>query len=120
MGTNSRETILAAARQTAQLRGYNGLNFRDLARDVGIKSASIHYYFPSKADLGAAVARRYWEDTAAAFEKAQPVIANYARMTTLIGSAQPARANQPAVKAPRPKKTAWPKDSTPENPRSRS
>lgn len=68
MGTNSRETILAAARQTAQLRGYNGLNFRDLARDVGIKSASIHYYFPSKADLGAAVARRYWEDTAAALD----------------------------------------------------
>ena len=68
MGTNSRETILAAARQTAQLRGYNGLNFRDLARDVGIKSASIHYYFPSKADLGAAVARRYWEDTAVALD----------------------------------------------------
>jgi len=68
VGTNSRETILAAARQTAQLRGYNGLNFRDLARDVGIKSASIHYYFPSKADLGAAVARRYWEDNAAALD----------------------------------------------------
>ncbi len=68
MATNSRETILTAARQTAQLRGYNGLNFRDLAQDVGIKSASIHYYFPSKADLGAAVARRYWEDTAATLE----------------------------------------------------
>jgi TetR/AcrR family transcriptional repressor of nem operon len=68
VATNSRETILAAARQTAQLHGYSGLNFRDLARDVGIKSASIHYYFPSKADLGAAVARRYWEDTAAALD----------------------------------------------------
>lgn len=68
MGTNSRETILAAARQAAQLHGYSGLNFRDLARDVGIKSASIHYYFPSKADLAAAVARRYWEDTAVALE----------------------------------------------------
>lgn len=66
--STTRETILAAARQTAQLRGYNGLNFRDLASDVGIKSASIHYYFPSKADLGAAIARRYWEDTAAALD----------------------------------------------------
>jgi TetR/AcrR family transcriptional repressor of nem operon len=28
------------------------LNFRDLAEDVGIKSASIHYYFPTKADQG--------------------------------------------------------------------
>lgn len=68
MSTNAREAILAAARSTAQARGYSGLNFRDLATEVGIKSASIHYHFPTKADLGAAVARRYWEDTAAALE----------------------------------------------------
>ncbi len=66
MSTNAKEEILAAARKAAQARGYGGLNFRDLARDVGIKHASIYYYFPTKADLGAAVARRYWEDTEAA------------------------------------------------------
>lgn len=64
MSSSSREAILAAARRAAQAHGYNGLNFRDLAQEVGIRAASIHYYFPSKADLGAAVARRYWEDTA--------------------------------------------------------
>ena len=58
----------SSARRTAQAHGYSGLNFRDLAEGVGIKSASIYYYFPSKADLGAAVARRYWEDTAADLE----------------------------------------------------
>lgn len=63
--TNSREAILAAAKSAAQAHGYNGLNFRDLAARVGIRSASLYYHFPSKADLGAAVARRYWEDTAA-------------------------------------------------------
>jgi TetR/AcrR family transcriptional repressor of nem operon len=68
VSSNSREAILAAARRTAQVHGYSGLNFRDLAEDVGIKSASIYYHFPSKADLGAAVARRYWEDSAAALE----------------------------------------------------
>src|SRR5689334_10787320 len=61
---NAREAILEAAKQTAQTRGYGGLNFRDLAETVGIKSASIHYHFPTKADLGAAVAERYWQDTA--------------------------------------------------------
>jgi TetR/AcrR family transcriptional repressor of nem operon len=66
--TSAREAILAAARQTAQAHGYNGLNYRDLAAQVGIKAASIHYHFPGKADLGAAVARRYWEDTASALE----------------------------------------------------
>lgn len=68
MSLSSREIILAAAKRAAQTHGYNGLNFRDLAQEVGIKAASIYYYFPSKAELGAAVARRYWEDTSAELE----------------------------------------------------
>lgn len=63
MATNSKEAILAAARQSAQAHGYGGLNFRDLADEVGIRAASIYHHFPSKADLGEAVARRYWEET---------------------------------------------------------
>lgn len=62
MSSNAKEAILSAATKAAQAHGYGGLNFRDLAAEVGIKAASIHYHFPTKADLGAAVARRYWED----------------------------------------------------------
>ena len=69
MATGSKEAILLAAKETAQARGYNGLNFRDLANQVGIKAASIYYYFPSKAELGEAVARRYWEDTKEVLEE---------------------------------------------------
>ncbi|MHC2000613.1 TetR/AcrR family transcriptional regulator [Methylobacterium sp. CM6241] len=68
MSESTRELILNAARLTAQARGYGGLNFRDLAEEVGIKAASIHYYFPGKAALGTAVARRYREDAFAALE----------------------------------------------------
>ena len=68
MSANAREDILAAAKLVAQAHGYAGLNFRDLAQEVGIKAASIYYYFPSKADLAAAVAKRYWEDSAAYLE----------------------------------------------------
>jgi TetR/AcrR family transcriptional repressor of nem operon len=68
MNTNARESILSAARAIAQSRGYGGLNLRELARDVGIKAASIYYHFPGKAELAAAVAKRYWEDGAAALE----------------------------------------------------
>ena len=70
---------MAAAKRLAQAHGYSGLNFRDLAEEVGIKSASIYYFFPSKADLGAAVARRYWEDTAAGLEALSADIADPAR-----------------------------------------
>jgi TetR/AcrR family transcriptional repressor of nem operon len=59
---NVREAILVAAREAAMAYGYGGLNFRDLAESVGIKAASINYHFATKALLGEAVARRYWED----------------------------------------------------------
>jgi TetR/AcrR family transcriptional repressor of nem operon len=68
MNSSAKEAILVAAQRTAQAHGYGGLNFRDLAEQVGIKAASIYHHFPSKAELGAAVARRYWEDTAAQLE----------------------------------------------------
>ncbi|WP_298380616.1 TetR/AcrR family transcriptional regulator [uncultured Bradyrhizobium sp.] len=69
MSEKSREAILTAATRIAQAHGYGGLNFRDLAADVGIKAPSIYHHFASKADLGAAVAKRYWEDTAADLER---------------------------------------------------
>jgi TetR/AcrR family transcriptional repressor of nem operon len=59
---DTREQIMAAARKMVQARGYNALSFRDLADSVGIKSASVHYHFPTKGDLGAALAQRYTED----------------------------------------------------------
>ena len=57
-GTRVRE-ILDTAEWFVRTLGYNGFSFRDVAEEVGIKSASVHYHFPTKADLGAALARRY-------------------------------------------------------------
>ncbi len=53
------EEILASAERLARDAVYNGFSFRDIAAEVGIKSASVHYHFPTKGDLGAALARRY-------------------------------------------------------------
>ena len=66
--SETKQRIMDAARLTVQAHGYSRLSFRELAKEVGIKSASVHHHFPTKADLGAAVARRYWEVTAAALE----------------------------------------------------
>lgn len=65
---SSSDKILAAATRIAQAHGYGGLNVRTLADEVGIKAASLYHHFPSKADLAAAVAKRYWEDSAATLE----------------------------------------------------
>jgi TetR/AcrR family transcriptional repressor of nem operon len=64
-GSNSREQILAIATKVAGAHGYGGLNFRDIAAEVGIKAASVYHHFPSKAALGAEVAKRYWEQFSA-------------------------------------------------------
>src|SRR3984957_8744713 len=42
-------------------KGYGGFSFCDLAAELGIKSASVHHHFPTKAGMAAAVARRYAE-----------------------------------------------------------
>jgi len=82
MSTNSKEAVLAAAKRIAMAHGYNGLNFRDIAAQVGIKAPSIYHHFPTKADLGAAVAKRYWEDTVEQLEaisdgSSDPLVALY-------------------------------------------
>ncbi|MEP5155194.1 TetR/AcrR family transcriptional regulator [Planktotalea sp.] len=57
--TNKALDILESARALMMDRGFNGFSFRDVAADVGIKSASIHYHYATKADLAEATARAY-------------------------------------------------------------
>lgn len=56
---NKEQDILQAAERMARDSGYNAFSFRDIANEVGIKSASVHYRFLTKEDLGAAVAAYY-------------------------------------------------------------
>ncbi|MCD0504501.1 TetR/AcrR family transcriptional regulator [Bordetella petrii] len=47
----TREQLVGHAQALIRQRGYNGFSYRDLADRVGVKTASIHYYFPCKDDL---------------------------------------------------------------------
>jgi TetR/AcrR family transcriptional repressor of nem operon len=51
--------ILDVAEQLAQTRGYNGFSYADIAGQLGVTKASLHYHFPSKAELGCALIERY-------------------------------------------------------------
>jgi TetR/AcrR family transcriptional regulator, transcriptional repressor for nem operon len=53
------EQILDLAETLMQTRGYSAFSYQDIADSLGIRKASIHYHFPSKADLGIAVIDRY-------------------------------------------------------------
>lgn len=53
------DNILDIAETLIQTQGYNAFSFRDIAAAIGIKTSSIHYYFPTKAELGKAVVSRH-------------------------------------------------------------
>lgn len=55
------DEILHAATNLIQKRGYNGFSFRDVASEVGIRSASIHYHFPTKSELATSATAAYRE-----------------------------------------------------------
>lgn len=57
--SDTTSAILDAAEKRIRGGGYNGFSFRDVAADVGVKASSVHYHFPAKEKLAAAVARRY-------------------------------------------------------------
>ena len=55
------DRILDVAERLVQTRGYNGFSYGDIARELRIQKASIHYHFPSKHRLGRALVSRHRE-----------------------------------------------------------
>lgn len=52
---STQERIVSTGRGLIMSRGYNGFSYADVSEAVGIRKASIHHYFPTKADLAGAV-----------------------------------------------------------------
>ena len=51
--------ILDVAERLVQQRGFNAFSYADIAAELGITTASLHYHFASKAVLGLAIVERY-------------------------------------------------------------
>ena len=63
--TPAATAILDVAERLAQTRGYNGFSYADIAAELGVTKASLHYHFPSKAEfprahLDRALSRSVW------------------------------------------------------------
>jgi TetR/AcrR family transcriptional regulator, transcriptional repressor for nem operon len=65
---DTRNRLLDSAEALIQERGFSGFSFQDMALQVGIRKASIYYYFPAKAELGMALIERYRERMSEAFK----------------------------------------------------
>ena len=55
------ERILDIAERLVQTRGFTNFSYADVAAELGITKASLHYHFPGKAELGQALIARYGE-----------------------------------------------------------
>jgi TetR/AcrR family transcriptional regulator, transcriptional repressor for nem operon len=61
--------ILDSAERLVQSRGFNGFSYANVAAELGITKASLHYHFAGKAELGQALIERYAARFAAALEQ---------------------------------------------------
>ncbi len=62
------DRVLDVAERLVQTRGFNGFSYADVSAEVGVTTASLHYHFPGKADLGRALVERYTATFQAALE----------------------------------------------------
>src|SRR3954462_7394020 len=60
---------LDIAERLLQTRGFNNFSYADIAAELGITTASLHYHFPGKAELGQALITRYAERFADALRR---------------------------------------------------
>ncbi len=56
-GTPAR--ILDVAERIVQVRGFNAFSYGDIADELRITTAALHYHYPRKAELGKALITRY-------------------------------------------------------------
>ena len=61
--------ILDIAEKLVQTRGFNGFSYADIAAVLRVTKASLHYHFPTKAELGRELIERYHENFSAALER---------------------------------------------------
>jgi TetR/AcrR family transcriptional regulator, transcriptional repressor for nem operon len=53
----TRENILELGESLIRTKGYNAFSYLDISSELGIKNAAIHYYFPSKENLGTSIVK---------------------------------------------------------------
>ncbi|MFM7024353.1 MAG: TetR/AcrR family transcriptional regulator [Flavobacteriales bacterium] len=58
---DTRAKILKLTDHLIRDKGFNAFSFYDISKTIGIKTASIHYHFPSKCDLGVALLKLHTE-----------------------------------------------------------
>ncbi len=61
--------ILDIAERLVQMRGFNAFSYADIAAALDVTKATLHYHFPTKAELGGRLIERYQRAFFAALDR---------------------------------------------------
>jgi TetR/AcrR family transcriptional repressor of nem operon len=68
-GSETGSRILDVAERLVQTRGFNAFSYADIAAELHVTKASLHYHFATKADLGRSLIERYRTSFVAALDR---------------------------------------------------
>ena len=77
----TRDSIISFADHFIRDKGFNAFSFNDISKSIGIKTASIHYHFPTKTDLAIAIIK----DHAAKFNALKKELENESPVIKMEG-----------------------------------
>ena len=55
--SGTREKIIELGENLIRTKGYNAFSYQDISSELGIKNAAVHYYYPSKENLGTSIVK---------------------------------------------------------------
>src|SRR5580693_9115249 len=61
--------VLDVAERLIQTRGYNGFSYADIAAELGVTKATLHFHYRTKEQLGIQIINRYRERFMEALER---------------------------------------------------
>ena len=92
--------ILDAAERRMRIGGFGGFSHREIAAEVGVKSSSVHYHFPTKDKLAAAAVRRYTKWTSDLCDRGSATEPDPVKVWSTVFRGRSSRATASALAAP--------------------
>lgn len=83
--SETRDTIIKLGDELIRQKGFNAFSYHDIALQLGVRNAAVHYHFPTKADLLIEVAK-YHIQNLKDFEREKIGLSAYQKVVAFINT----------------------------------
>lgn len=81
---DTKESIVLLGDRLIRKKGYNAFSYADIAKELGVKNAAVHYHFPNKTDLGLAIID-YHLESLENFKKQTQELGSFQKINAFLG-----------------------------------